>query len=174
MLIPGPLQTDGYNAAVVNGWLDAPDDDLTEERNRLRRQRQERLEPNHDRPLHLHAIIHENALRFPMGGPDAPCVMGPQLDAILARAQQPNVTIQVIPADLGAYHGIASSYRLLKFGDDNASAVYVENLNDGLYIEDDQEIAAYTLNFEHLQDPKVALAPQASIRLITEIREGWA
>jgi len=162
-LITGLLQTGAYADAILRSAIDFGDD-VIDERRRLRQQRQARLTRT-DEPLHLHAIVYEHALRLPIG--DAG-VMRAQLDHLIASADMPNVTIQVIPAEVGAYSGIGTSYHLVSFESAAPSAVYLENLVAGFYIEDEEDVAAYKLNFGRLRD--LALDPASSVGFIADIR----
>jgi transcriptional regulator with XRE-family HTH domain len=164
VLVTGLLQNAGYSNALLRGWAPDVSDDILAERTGLRQLRQARLDDPAD-PLHLHAILYEVALRLPIGGP---YVMRAQLDHLLERAELPNVTIQVLPMSVGAYHGIGTSYHLVSFEPDKAGAVFLENLNGGLYIEEEDDIARYTLNFDRLR--KLALTPEESALRIAEIR----
>ena len=166
MLIPGLLQTEDYAEALVRSWLIEPNEQVVEARSQLRQRRQARLVDSKE-PLHFHAIVHESALIQLIGGTET---MAGQLDHLLNMADQPNVVLQVIPLKVGAYPGFGTSYHLINFEDGAAAAVYLENLNDGLYIEEAADIAAYTLNFDRLQD--VALNPEASAELVATLRHG--
>ena len=166
MLIPGLLQTPDYADAIMRSSIDEPSEQLIETRRLLREQRQSRLDA--DETLHLHAIVHENALRLPV---DQPATMRQQLDHLLARSERTNVTFQVIPSSAGAYPHIGTSYQLLYFNDSELPAVYLDNLTEGIYLEDDHDLAAYTLNFERLGT--VASNPDESAKLIQRIREEW-
>lgn len=162
-LITGLLQTTAYADALLRGWAPDIGEDVIAERRRLRQQRQARLES--DEPFHLHTIVHESALRLPVGGDE---VMPAQLDHLIASAELSNVTIQVLPAEIGAYPGVGTSYHLVIFEPGAPSAVYLENLKGGLYVEAEDDVEAYTLNFERLRD--LALDPASSVRFIADIR----
>ncbi|WP_263247218.1 helix-turn-helix domain-containing protein [Saccharopolyspora rosea] len=166
-LVPGLLQTADYYDAILRGGVRAVDDELAQARTQLRRQRQARLD-HEDHPLTYHAIVHESALQLPIGGAE---VMREQLDFLLARSELGNVTVQVLPIDAGAYPGIGTAYHLVTFGPDHAEGVYLENLHDGLYVEEDEEIEVYTLAFERLE--RRALPADASADRIAEIRDSW-
>jgi hypothetical protein len=99
VLISGLLQTATYLEALLRGWAPDIGDEVIAERRQLR---QARLD-DHDTPPHLHAILHEPALQLPIGGG---AVMREQFDHLLARAELPNVTVQVIPSSVGAFPGI--------------------------------------------------------------------
>lgn len=163
LLVTGLVQTELYAEHILRAWDPRVGDELVAERSRVRRQRQARL-TNKDKPLRLHTIIHESALDIPVGDSS---VMREQSGHLLAMGELPNVTIQVIPRATGAFPGIGTSYHLVSFEEGEAGAVYLENLNDGLYVEDERDVAAYTLNFERLCE--TALSPDASDRLIEEI-----
>ncbi|MBB5157822.1 helix-turn-helix domain-containing protein [Saccharopolyspora phatthalungensis] len=166
-LVPGLLQTAGYYEAILREAVKGSHEELLNERRQLRQERQARLNAS-DNPLTYHAIVHESALRLPIGGPE---VMRNQLRHLLSRNELPNVTIQILPIDAGAYPGLGCAYHLITSGPDDVQGVYLENLHDGLYLEDDAEIQVYTLAFERLEGR--ALSPAASVRRITELHEHW-
>lgn len=97
--------------------------------------------------------------------------MQQQLDHLLQRAEQTNVTVQLLPNDLGAYPHVGTAYQLLYFNDSELPAAYLDNLTDGIYLEDEHDLPAYTLNFERLS--AVACNPDDSTKLIQRIREEW-
>jgi transcriptional regulator with XRE-family HTH domain len=167
VLISGLLQTTAYAKAALRGWAPHIGDQVIAERRELRQQRQARLD-DPDNPLHLHAILHEPALHLPIGGP---AVMREQLDHLLARTKLPNITVQVLPFSLGAFPGIGTSYRLVMFERGEPGAVFLENLRGGVYIEEEVDLEAYSLNFERLR--KIALTPKVSARRIAEIKNAW-
>jgi transcriptional regulator with XRE-family HTH domain len=167
MLISGLLQTAAYAEALLRGWAPGINDKVIAERRQLRRQRQARLdEPDH--PLHLHTILYETALQLPIGGP---AVMREQLDHLVSYAKRPNITVQVLPSSSAPFPGIGTSYHLVNFDHGETGAIFVENLRGGVYMEEENDIATYTLNFERLR--KIALAPKVSAQRITEIKNAW-
>jgi transcriptional regulator with XRE-family HTH domain len=165
VLISGLLQTPAYAEALLRGWAPDNADEVIAERRELRQQRQARLDDS-ENPLHLHAILHEPALHLPIGGP---AVMREQLDHLLARAKMPNITVQLLPTSLGAFPGIGTAYHLVNFDRDEMSAIFLENLRGGVYLEEASDVETYTLNFERLR--KIALAPKASAQRIAEIKK---
>lgn len=168
LLIPGLLQIDAVTENLARAWQDTAEsnEDAIQLLRTVRQRRQARLidEVN---PLSLHAIIHEAALREPLGGQD---IKRRQLDHLLAMGQRPNVTIQVITIAKDAYPGFGAAYHLVDFEDWEAAAVYVENLGSGLYVEDEAEVSVYTLNFERLCQHH-ALDPEASATFLAEVRD---
>jgi transcriptional regulator with XRE-family HTH domain len=166
-LVPGILQTAAYYEAILREAVKGSHKELLDARRQLRFERQSRLDALTS-PLYFHAIVHESALRLPVGGPD---IMRKQLQHLVSRSELPNVTLQLLPIEVGAYPGFGSAYHLVTSGPDEVQGVYVENLHDGLYLEDEAEIQVYTLTFERLQGR--ALAPEASIRRIMELQSHW-
>jgi len=166
MLIPGLLQTAAYAAQILRTSIDEPTEALVETRRQLREQRQSRLDE--DEPLQLHAVIHENALRLPVGDRTT---MRQQLGDLLGRAKQANVTLQILPSNAGAYPHIGTAYQLLYFNNSELPAAYLDNLTDGIYLEAADDLRAYTMNFERLV--QVAHDPAESVKLISRIRDEW-
>ncbi|MGI8306210.1 helix-turn-helix domain-containing protein [Saccharopolyspora hattusasensis] len=166
-LVPGLLQTAEYYEAILREAVKGSHEELLNARRQLRQERQARLDA--ESPLGYHAIVHESALRLPIGGSE---VMRNQLEHLLTRNELPNVTLQLLPIDVGAYPGLGCAYHLVTSGPDDVQGVYLENLHDGVYLEDDAEIQVYTLAFERLTER--ALSPESSVQQIMELREHWS
>ncbi len=108
LLIPGLFQTEAYAHAVISAdWFDhEPSLVRLKARARLARQWIVRC----DDPVHVHAVIAEGVLRQHVGGP---VVMREQLDRLVEEAARPNVTVQVLPREVGAHPGMAGGFVLL-------------------------------------------------------------
>ncbi|MEC3974303.1 helix-turn-helix domain-containing protein [Amycolatopsis sp. H20-H5] len=173
-IVPGLLQSPRYTDELVRLWQAKPDEAVTEDRRRVRQRRQMRLD-DAENPLNLHAIIPEQSvLRQIVGDAD---VMVEQVDVLIARAEQSNVVIQVLPKERGAYPGIGTSYSLLSFEDGDTQeteALYLENLVSGLFVEEPPTIALYNSNHERLISPDWALDPVASLQRMHDIRTDWS
>ncbi|WP_370943983.1 helix-turn-helix domain-containing protein [Amycolatopsis sp. cg5] len=163
-LVPGLLQTADYAGALVRSWLEEPNEAVVEERSKVRQRRQARL-TDEKYPLKLHALVHESALEQNIGGLDT---MLQQLDHLVTVADLPTVTLQLIPKEVGEYAGFGTSFHLITFDDGGDAAVHLENLTWGIYIEEDAQVAAYTLNFKRVLTH--ALDPEATVERIKEIR----
>lgn len=108
--IPLYFQTEAYMRQL---WLrngELLSDGRIEELVKLRQARQQVL-TKRDAPM-IRAVIHEFALRLPVGGP---AVMREQLLALAAACELPNVEIQVQPIAAGAFPGMDSTFFLLRF-----------------------------------------------------------
>jgi transcriptional regulator with XRE-family HTH domain len=163
ILIPGLLQTPDYaraaNEVVVPEPASKRLDEWTEVR--LRRQRRLTQEPL----LSFRVVLDEAALRRVVGGPG---VMGAQLEHLIEAASLPNVTLQIIPYDVGAYPGMDTTFNIVEFAGPVPGVVYVEGLLGWQYVKNQQKISRYQQVFDQLCS--VALNPQESIGLVTRIR----
>jgi transcriptional regulator with XRE-family HTH domain len=137
VLIPGMLQTPEYAAALAVGNQHLLAGEKWEQRAAPERRDRQGLLRREPRPLTLHALIDEAALRREIGGPE---VMRAQWDHLLRAAELPNVTIQVIRNGVGAYGALSANMIILEFADDLGS-VYLENLIGGDSVEDEDGVA---------------------------------
>src|SRR5512132_3866047 len=137
--IPGLLQTDDYMRAVVQGaHLDESPEELGR-RVRLRMARQILLTREH--PPRLWAVVDEAALRRPVGGPE---VMRGQLERLIDAAKLPNVTLQILPFDVGAHSSMQGSFSILRFADrELPDVVYLEHLTNAVYLDKRDEVERY-------------------------------
>jgi transcriptional regulator with XRE-family HTH domain len=145
-LIPGLLQTEDYMRAVVGGGHldDLPQE--AEHRVQLRLGRQALLDRN-DAPR-LWAVIDEAALRRPIGGPK---VMRAQLERLIEAAEQPNVTLQVLPFAAGAHPALVGAFSILRFPDEELpDIVYVEHLTSALYLSKREDVDQYLHVMENI------------------------
>jgi transcriptional regulator with XRE-family HTH domain len=138
-LVPGLLQTEDYMRALLGGAQldDAPEE--AERRVALRLGRQAQLEREH--APRLWAVVDEAALRRPVGGPK---VMRAQLERLIDAAEQPNVTLQVLPFGAGAHPAMVGAFSVLRFPDQELpDIVYVEHLTSALYLSKQEDVDQY-------------------------------
>lgn len=158
-LIPGLLQTEAYLRALLRSVRPAVPEAEMDRRVAARMARQEILSKE-DAPQ-VWVILDETVLRRSVGGPD---VMGGQLRHLAEMAESPNVTLQVLPFEAGSHSAMGVPFVILDFEDEMcASVVYLEHLTGELYLDDETDIARYSLVFDYLRakDPKTR-APQRS------------
>jgi Domain of unknown function (DUF5753) len=159
--VPGLLQTEDYARAVIRGGLPSAGRDEIERRVQVRMERQDVLRG--DSPLELWGIVDEAALRRQVGGQDVMCG---QLRYLLAAAELPQVTLQVIPFGAGAHAGMPGSFVFMQFADATiADVVYIDSMAGELFLEEESDVSRYRLVFEHLR--AVAESPDTSGALIT-------
>ena len=162
LYIPGLLQTEDYARAVIRGTLPTATQTEVEQRVQARIERQERL--SGESPVKLWAIMDEAAAHRTAGGP---AVMHAQLAHLIEAADQPNITLQVIPFDAGAHPGMPGSFIYMEFGEPNPDLVYVDTLAGDLFLETDADLALYASMFDHLR--AVALSPAQAARLVSTL-----
>ena len=163
-LVPGLLQTEDYARAIAAASLVGESHEEREQFVEIRLTRQQVL--TRDQPLQFWAILSEGALRQMVGGPQ---VMQAQLRHLIeAGSHRPNVILQVLPFGAGAHAATSGPFVIMKFPEaPDLGVVYLEGQTGGIYLESADEVARYTLVFEHLRAS--ALSTAATVRLIEEV-----
>jgi transcriptional regulator with XRE-family HTH domain len=161
-LVPGLMQTHDYAAAITKAARPWADDDEVERQLAARATRQAVLTMAD--PLQVWAVLDEAALRRTVGGA---AVMGAQLRRLAELAALPNVTVQVLPFDVGAHASMGTSFNLLHFpGPGESPIVYIEDHTSSQYLESAADVERYTLVFDHLRAS--ALPPGQSAAFIRQ------
>jgi transcriptional regulator with XRE-family HTH domain len=144
--VPGLLQTEDYARAVtLLGHPDAPGHEV-ERRVGLRMRRQSLLSA--EEPPHLWAVVDEAVLRRPLGGAQ---VMRKQLRHLLEMTESPNITLQVVPFELGGHAAAGGPFSILRFAErDLPDVVYLEQLTSALYLDKREEVDHYHMVMERL------------------------
>lgn len=161
LMIPGLLQTGEYSEAMIR----ATDETLSNaELDNLVASRMARqtVLTRSTAPQFL-AVIHEVALRIPVGGPG---VMRRQLQHLLNIAERPNVGLRVVPISAGAHAGLRGQFIILEFAEEPA-LVHVENQITGMFLEEEADLTGYRLALRNILN--VSLAPAATADLIASI-----
>ncbi|HEY2578422.1 MAG TPA: helix-turn-helix transcriptional regulator [Streptosporangiaceae bacterium] len=164
--IPGLLQTEDYARAIMSvGRPKIPSDEI-ERAVALRMTRQEILVPRNEMPIDQEqtprywAIIDESALYRIVGSPE---IMKVQREHLVETAQQPNITIQIIPSKNGPTSAYGRAFTIL-VSHNNSSVVYLEDPNSAHYVRDRDDVNRYTLIFDHLRTN--ALDDTQTLRLL--------
>jgi transcriptional regulator with XRE-family HTH domain len=144
--VHGLMQTEDYARAVIlisNAHASAEE---IERRVSLRMQRQQLLvQP--DAP-ELWAVLDEAALRR---SPDGPDVMRAQLKHLLQITDLPNVTLQIVPFDVGPHAAAGGPFTILRFPEpDLPDVVYLEQLNSALYLDQPDDVTDYLTVMDQL------------------------
>jgi transcriptional regulator with XRE-family HTH domain len=161
MLVPGLAQTTEYAHAVLSTLRVRDSDADTEAWVRQRMSRQALLTRRN--PPKLHWIMTEHGLRQPIGDIT---VMARQIRRLTELAEQPNITMNLIPAHVVEHPGLLGQFVVLEFAVE-PTVVYVEAKTTGLFLDDPDKVALYRLTAEKLTD--LALDEQASVRLLRSI-----
>jgi len=143
LVIPGLLQTEDYAWAVLGAIIEPERVSTLVE---LRRKRQELLE-RPDEPR-LFFILDEGVIRRRVGGVE---VMLAQLQHLKELGRRPNITIRILPFEVGQHAGLKGSFVVLEVGDDYP-VVYLENsAGDILSRDDPNEASKYVSSFLQLE-----------------------
>lgn len=163
LVVPGLLQTEDYARALLQANPAAVRPERIDQLVKIRMERKEVLtKPD---PARFWAIIWEPALRCPVGGAE---VRRAQLGYLTEAARLPNVTLQVVPLDVGATAGACGAFVMYGFTDSpTPGAVFLETLTKSHYLEQEAELDGYGLAFEYLRS--AALNPAQSLDMITTI-----
>lgn len=168
-LIPGLLQTRAYARATHEPAVSLGRKKGSLEKSvesRLARQKRLHDEQN---PLILHALIDEAAIRRLVGGED---VMIEQLLHLLDLSELPNVTIQVIPEDAGAYAFMASAITILTFDDPKRPpSIYVQHEGGGQWIEDGDEVEKRLSTFDRIAETQALSDVETRARIRARVNE---
>lgn len=143
-MVPGLLQTRPYTRQIMEaGGL--PADDL-EEYVAIRQARQGILSKRD--PITLNSFIDETALLRPVGGPR---VMADQLRQVVAASEEPNVTIRILPLELGAHAGLSGTFVIYEFVK-SRPVVYMEGRSSGAFVDEPEDVKLFWDALEHLSN----------------------
>jgi len=160
LLIPGLLQSASYARAIMREG-DVPNDEV-ETRVAVRVGRRDIL--TRSEPTELLALVGEHALRAMIG---SPLVMAEQMEHLLKMAALPNVDLRVVPVDSPWHPGLEGPFVVLSSA--STSLVHLENRRSGLFLQDDDDLAAYQEAVE--KELSVALDAEQTAALIAREAE---
>jgi hypothetical protein len=162
-VLPGFLQTEQYaNEAVPLGPYKIPQAGASRVVELHMHRQQFLLQPDAPR---LWAIIEETALRRRLGGPR---VMRTQLQHLIDLAEQPNITIQVLPLNSSIYSAPRGPTILLRFRQQSLpDIVYIEGPNSALYVHHPNETGRYRVALSRLASE--ALKPADSVVFLHQV-----
>jgi transcriptional regulator with XRE-family HTH domain len=164
-LVPGLLQTPACAKAVTLAMNPFALDEFIEEKVSGRVERG-RILKDATRPAYW-AILHENALRIPVGGA---AVMTEQLEHVVRLARERTVVVQVLPYTAGGYAVMTGDLRLMEFEDAPPTA-YTEAVYSGNLLDDPAVVKRAQWAYDLLRAD--ALPPEASLALIESAAEGF-
>lgn len=156
--VPGLLQIEDYARHLLANGSDTPQQ--IDNRVRVRMARHALL--TQDDPIDLWCVIDEAVLMRPVGGQS---VMRRQLEHLATMSALPNVTLQVLPLEIGAHPGMDGSFVVLRFPHaSDPDTVYVTMATGGVLQEKPDELNRYVNIFHRLTE--AALTPQDSTALV--------
>jgi transcriptional regulator with XRE-family HTH domain len=167
MLVPGLLQTADYARALFCGWQPDASDDELDELVSARIERQAIL--GRPTPPKLWAVLDEAVLHRQIGSAK---IMHDQLLHLADMSGRPSITVQVVPAQVGAHAGLLGAFIIAGF-DGMPSILYVETAVEAQTIERSALVSKAALAFDRLRAD--ALPRGASRDLIGKVaEEQWA
>ncbi|MEV0607801.1 helix-turn-helix transcriptional regulator [Polymorphospora rubra] len=164
-VVPGLLQTGDYAKAMIRSARPDITAEEVERRVRVRLQRQSLL--TQDDPIEVWVVLDEAVVSRPVGGDE---VMRAQLARLVEAADLPNVTLQILPFEVGAHAGMDGTFTILDFAEArDPGVVYAENATGGLFLEKAEELRKYVFIFDHIR--AAALRPEESVAAIAKLAE---
>jgi transcriptional regulator with XRE-family HTH domain len=166
LLIPGLLQTADYARAIL-----AADPETTEEHLESLVEARLGRQAILDRPSPptLWAVLDEAVLHRLIGSRK---IMYDQLLALADASCRPNITVQIVPTEIGAHAGLLGGFALASFGN-AAGTVYMESPDQGQTTEVPAVVGRLSLTFDTLRAD--ALPRGLSRDLIGKVaEERWA
>ncbi|MGQ0773352.1 MAG: helix-turn-helix domain-containing protein [Pseudonocardiales bacterium] len=153
------VQTEAYSIGGTAGSARVRPDQV-ERLVSLRMERQRRLFSDAD-PLRLTAVIEESVLDRPIGGA---VTMRAQLQHLVELSVRDNVDILVLPTAIGRHDSLEGAFSVLHF--ERAQSIgYIEYPDGAIYVQDQNQVGAYTRTAESLYS--VALPQAESVEAIT-------
>ncbi|MES9591934.1 helix-turn-helix domain-containing protein [Streptomyces sp. NPDC086796] len=160
--IPGLLQTSDHALALFRVVIPQLPEREVALRLAHRVERQEILDG--DAPPPYTAIVHEAALRMQFGGR---AVARAQLDHLLTKSEQTNVTLLVIPFDAGAFPGAGQTVLYAEGPVPRLDTVQIDNSHGPVFVHSDVQLAKYRAHLDWME--KIALSPGKSRDFIHNI-----
>jgi hypothetical protein len=167
LLIHGLLQTDEYARAVFEADGRRHDgrrfdDAEIDQKVQVRMARQAVL--SRQPPPDLVLILDEGALRRRVGGSD---VLRRQLNWLNEAGERNNITIRVLPFEVGAHSALGGPFTILRFSGGDQPLVHCEGRTGGVFRTRSDEVDGYIASFDGLRD--AALTPRDSARFIAAV-----
>ncbi len=162
--VPGLLQTEGYARAILESFFSAAEPLMMSRLVNSRLERQRVVFGREDPPT-LHSVMDEAAIRRLVGGPE---VMREQLEHLLAMAEHPAVTVQVVPFEVGSHPGMENTFTVFEVDSETGTqtVVYSEDVIGTVPLERAAEQENSILIFDKVAE--VALSAERTADLIRE------
>jgi hypothetical protein len=160
IVIKGIFQTREYAYELMRAGRSS------EEIDQLVTKRMERQEIlGRSRPPRIVAVFDELAIRRVIGSHE---VMRGQVERLIEVAEQPNVTLQIVPAGRGSYAGLPGAFDVLGF-DNSPDVVYIEGHIGGQVITDRASVREYEVRYDLIRG--AAVSADESLKLLRVILE---
>ncbi|WP_327254690.1 helix-turn-helix domain-containing protein [Streptomyces sp. NBC_01244] len=160
--MPGLLQTSDHALAVFRMVIPALPEHEVALRLALRIERQKVLD-GENAPAFV-AVVHEAALRMRFGSAD---VLRAQLNHLIQRSQQDNVTLLVLPFEAGGFPGAGQTVLYAEGPTAQLDTVQIDNSHGPDFLHAETQLAKYRGHFELME--RLALPPGPSREFIRAI-----
>ncbi|RFU86897.1 XRE family transcriptional regulator [Streptomyces triticagri] len=162
MHMPGLLQTSDHALAIFRVVVpELPEHEIAL-RLALRIERQHVLDA--DRGIPYTALIHEAALRMQFGGRAAARA---QLEHLMAKSEQPNITLRVIPFEAGAFPGAGQTVILAQGAVPELDTVQIDNTHGPDFLYAQGQLEKYRAHLDWME--RIALTADESRSAIRTI-----
>lgn len=161
MGVPGLLQMADYTRAILE-QVDLPGHEL-DVRTMARAGRDEVLLRRE--PASFEALISEAVAHEPIGSAR---IMSAQIAHLTEMARQPNITIRVIPLQVGWHPGWAGPFVVYDFANVPA-VVHFEHYSSGAFVPDQHDVGEYRKALVKMRD--FALSSSDSVDYFTKARK---
>jgi transcriptional regulator with XRE-family HTH domain len=161
--VPGLLQTAEYARAVFTSGREVRNQDWIDNRLAVRLNRQERLTDD-EHPIELDAVVHEFALRTPVGGA---AVMRNQLQHLTLINELPTVTVRILASTVVSNEAMAGGFTVLDFPAGQPSISCATHALGDDRQDKSEVVEPARLRFAHLRS--LALEPDESVALIEQV-----
>ncbi|MCX5605995.1 MULTISPECIES: helix-turn-helix transcriptional regulator [unclassified Streptomyces] len=162
--IPGLLQTFDHALAIFGVAVpQLPEHELAM-RLEFRIERQQVLEGT--TPARYTGIVHEAALRMQFGGAQ---VAKAQLEYLMGKSEQDNITLLAIPFRAGAFPGSGQTLTYAEGPVPQLDTVQVDSTHGPEYLHGETQLAKYRAHLDWME--KITLSPQGTRDLIHSIAQ---
>ncbi|GAB3492756.1 helix-turn-helix domain-containing protein [Nocardiopsis coralliicola] len=163
LVVPALLQTEEYAREVLAVAIPPKSSDEVERFAASQMTRQDAFW--RDRPLEAHFVVSEAGVSQLVGGLQ---VMRKQWQKLIELSENPYITLQVLPREVGAHASMQGSYTILEI-EALEWAVYVETMVGGDVVTHTQAVTHARRRFGALTAD--ALSPRDSVKLLRELQQ---
>lgn len=153
--IPGLLQTTDHAREIFRQVV--PEFSRTDIEHRVSHRLQRQALLDRDDPVPFRAIIHESALRVPVGGLS---VAKRQLEHLVEQSEREHITVQVIPFAIGAYPGSGQTILYVYGPVPQLDTVSLDQSHGPTLVDAEAQLETYRILLNRMES--VALEPAKS------------
>lgn len=112
-------------------------------------------------------VLGEGAIKTAVGGRD---VMRQTLEYLLYLGELPNVTLQILPFEVGEHAGMEGSFSILDYAGEAPTIGYCEYPTGTAWLERESELARVSSVWDHVQ--ATAFDPRLSVEIVRQLIKG--